>query len=114
MSVSIADEERVLILAPRGRDAAVTGQVLAQAGTGTEPCPDMAALSPPSTASDSTPAEANSAIRRGREVVGCGALAGLIPPAAGLVSSVSRRSLTGGSFTSGSTPRTRIAGRCCR
>ena len=44
MSVSIADEERVLILAPRGRDAAVTGQVLAQAGTGTEPCPDMAAL----------------------------------------------------------------------
>jgi signal transduction histidine kinase len=36
-----AREERVLILAPRGRDAAVAEQVLARAGTPAEACPDI-------------------------------------------------------------------------
>jgi signal transduction histidine kinase/CheY-like chemotaxis protein len=35
-------EERVLILAPRGRDGAVAEQVLARAGTRAETCPDVA------------------------------------------------------------------------
>jgi len=35
-------EERVLILAPRGRDAQVAEQVLARAGTDADVCPDMA------------------------------------------------------------------------
>jgi signal transduction histidine kinase/ActR/RegA family two-component response regulator len=38
------DEERVLILAPRGRDAEVAGQVLARAGTPAIACPDLATL----------------------------------------------------------------------
>ncbi|WP_232629964.1 PAS domain-containing hybrid sensor histidine kinase/response regulator [Methylobacterium sp. Leaf118] len=37
------DEERVLILAPRGRDGAVTEQVLARAGTQALACPDLTA-----------------------------------------------------------------------
>ncbi|MFH6781344.1 MULTISPECIES: ATP-binding protein [Methylobacterium] len=37
-----AHEERILILAPRGRDAAVSGQVLAGAGTPAQACPDLA------------------------------------------------------------------------
>ncbi len=41
MSVPVADEERVLILSPRGRDAQVVGQVLDRAGTRAEACPDM-------------------------------------------------------------------------
>ena len=36
-----SSEERVLILAPRGRDAAVIEQVLARSGTQTEICPDL-------------------------------------------------------------------------
>ena len=36
-----ADEERVLILAPRGRDAQVAEQVLDRAGTRAEACPDI-------------------------------------------------------------------------
>ncbi len=44
MSVPAADEQRIIILAPRGRDAAVTAQVLAQAGTRAGACPDMAGL----------------------------------------------------------------------
>ena len=37
-------EERILVLAPRGRDAAVTGQVLVQAGACAEACPDLTCL----------------------------------------------------------------------
>ncbi|WP_449409713.1 ATP-binding protein [Methylobacterium komagatae] len=37
-------EERILVLAPRGRDAAVTGQVLVQAGARAEACPDLPRL----------------------------------------------------------------------
>ena len=48
MTVSVrtlADvEERILILSPRGRDAAVIEQVLARSGTITKACPDMAAF----------------------------------------------------------------------
>ncbi|AWB22621.1 hybrid sensor histidine kinase/response regulator [Methylobacterium currus] len=44
MSVPGAGEGRVLILAPRGRDASVTGQVLSASGIHAEACPDMAAL----------------------------------------------------------------------
>lgn len=36
-----ADEARILILAPRGRDAAVIEQVLARAGTPAATCPDL-------------------------------------------------------------------------
>ena len=39
-----AHEERILVLAPRGRDAAVTGQVLVQAGACAEACPDLTCL----------------------------------------------------------------------
>jgi signal transduction histidine kinase/CheY-like chemotaxis protein len=39
-----AHEERILVLAPRGRDAAVTGQVLGQAGACAEACPDLTCL----------------------------------------------------------------------
>ncbi|SFM36046.1 PAS domain-containing hybrid sensor histidine kinase/response regulator [Methylobacterium pseudosasicola] len=41
MTIAAPDEERVLILAPRGRDAAVAEQVLARAGTQAAICPDL-------------------------------------------------------------------------
>ena len=41
MTASAQDETRVLILAPRGRDAAVVEQVLARAGTPAAICPDL-------------------------------------------------------------------------
>ena len=41
MTAPGAHEERVLILAPRGRDAQVAEQVLARAGTRAEACPDI-------------------------------------------------------------------------
>jgi signal transduction histidine kinase len=41
MTQGDASEHRVLILAPRGRDAAVIEQVLVRAGTSTEICPDL-------------------------------------------------------------------------
>ena len=41
MTVSAPEEARVLILAPRGRDAAVAEQVLARAGTQAVICPDL-------------------------------------------------------------------------
>ncbi|MGX7705186.1 ATP-binding protein [Methylobacterium sp. Gmos1] len=37
----VAHEERILILAPRGRDAAVIGQVLAGTGAPAQACPDL-------------------------------------------------------------------------
>lgn len=42
MSVPVGHEERILILAPRGRDAAVSGQVFAGAGSLSEACSDIA------------------------------------------------------------------------
>ncbi len=41
MSVPVGHEERILILAPRGRDAAVSAQVFAGAGTLSEACHDL-------------------------------------------------------------------------
>ncbi len=41
MILPVAHEERILILAPRGRDAAVIGQVLAGTGTPAQACPDL-------------------------------------------------------------------------
>ncbi|ACA19047.1 PAS/PAC sensor hybrid histidine kinase [Methylobacterium sp. 4-46] len=42
MTASVADDERVLILAPRGRDALVAEQVLTRAGARAAACPDLA------------------------------------------------------------------------
>ena len=43
MSLFADGEDRVLVLAPRGRDAAVIEQVLHRAGVATRACPDLAA-----------------------------------------------------------------------